>query len=145
MSKKGFTLVELMIVVAIIGILASIAIPNAVDYSYRAKRAEGPINVDAIKTAEVSYEATFDSYIAATGHPTGAHGKKLRDWDGGNSQFQELGWKPDGTVRGTYTVTTTSSDFTVTVEMDVDGDLVDAVYTATRSTQTLFLNQNDTY
>ena len=54
-NRKGFTLVELMIVVAIIGILAAIAIPNFVEMQYRAKRAEIPSNVDGIKTAEMGY------------------------------------------------------------------------------------------
>ena len=66
-NKKGFTLVELMIVVAIIGILAAIAIPNFVDMQYRAKRAEVPSNVDGIKTAQIAYDAAFDrvTYVRA--------------------------------------------------------------------------------
>ena len=57
LNKSGFTLVELMIVVAIIGILAAIAIPNFVAMQYRAKRAEVPSNVDGIKTAQLAYDA----------------------------------------------------------------------------------------
>lgn len=54
MSKKvqqGFTLIELMIVVAIIGILAAVAIPQYQDYTKKAKVANALTSVDSVKTA----------------------------------------------------------------------------------------------
>jgi len=136
-NKKGFTLVELMIVVAIIGILAAIAIPNFVDMQYRAKRAEVPGNVDGIKTAQIAYDAAFDKYIeVSTWTPSSTIAKTQRSWKTGTG-FDTLGWGPDGKVRGRYKVASKSTtDFLVTGQCDVDNDDDNSIFTATKSINT---------
>ena len=54
-NRKGFTLIELMIVVAIIGILAAVAIPGFMTYIKNSKTSEAKTNLDAIKKGAVSY------------------------------------------------------------------------------------------
>ena len=61
-SKKGFTLIELMIVVAIIGILAAIAIPNFMNYQCKAKQSEAKSSLGSIRVAQEAYFAEHDSY-----------------------------------------------------------------------------------
>lgn len=74
-SQKGFTLVELMIVVAIIGILASIAIPNYQKYQAKARTSEAKLYLSGAFTAEKSFVVEYSSYtscLAAAGFATDA-------------------------------------------------------------------------
>jgi len=65
LSQKGFTLIELMIVVAIIGILAVIAVPNFQKFQARAKQSEAKTNLKGIYTAKVANFQAADTYVCA--------------------------------------------------------------------------------
>lgn len=71
--QKGFTLIELMIVVAIIGILAAIAVPAYQDYTVKSRVSEGTSLASPAKTA-------LDVYYAE-GNTT------LSSWSAGNAQY----------------------------------------------------------
>ncbi|RYZ36388.1 MAG: prepilin-type N-terminal cleavage/methylation domain-containing protein [Myxococcaceae bacterium] len=67
-KKGGFTLIELMIVVAIIGILAAIAIPNFIRFQAKSKQSEAKTNLKAIFTAQKAY------FAGQVHHASGRHG-----------------------------------------------------------------------
>jgi len=79
--KTGFTLIELMIVVAIIAFLAMIAVPNFMNYVSKAKRSEVYLNLGAIYAAEKAYWAEHGTYSAS---------------------LKDLGWSSEGETNYTY-------------------------------------------
>jgi type IV pilus assembly protein PilA len=85
-KQEGFTLIELMIVVAIIGILAAIAIPNFLQYQMKSRQSEAKTNLQAIKTSEVSFQGEQGCYLGIfpeVGQPVPAVGTKVIPWQWG--------------------------------------------------------------
>jgi len=131
-SKKGFTLIELMIVVAIIGILAAIAIPNFLRFQLKSKSSEGKVNIAAIRTAEESYLAEFGEYVAAAVNPAAVpQAQKVGMVPTPGVGFDQLGWAPEGNVFFQYAVnyaSGTPSAYTISAAADIDADAVNQVW-----------------
>lgn len=124
-NKKGFTLIELMIVVAIIGILAAIAIPDFLKFQAKAKQSEAKTNLGAIFTTQIAYFGENNTF------------------GGGSECFNNTAWSAEGdnmysyfcgedtiaNIRGTLSsgeavtgVETSDVAFTVGAAGNVDND-----------------------
>jgi hypothetical protein len=119
-------------------VLASIAIPNFLNMALRAKNAEAPSNLDAIRMAELSYSVEFGEALSAGPCPPVLPGRDPAPFEGDcAASFAPLGWAPDGPVRCQYTVVADEGpggqgDFLATGRCDADGDGVEVLYEASR-------------
>lgn len=122
----GFTLIELMIVVAIIGLLAAIAIPNYLRFQLKSKSAEAKSNLAAIRTAEEAYFSEFGRYVSATAEPGAIPGTAMTAFSIANPGFRRLGFVPEGNVFFSYGVATNiavdETGYSADAGADLDGN-----------------------
>ncbi len=125
-KNYGFTLIELMIVIAIIGILAAIAIPNFLSYQLRSKTAEARYSLGTIKTTSEAYRSEHDTYVVCGSNPGNIPGVSKSGWVTPNGDFDLIGFTPAGSVYYSYSVIAGGSgiatSFIALAESDLDAD-----------------------
>jgi prepilin-type N-terminal cleavage/methylation domain-containing protein len=108
----GFTLIELMIVVVIMGVLSTLATYGVRKYLLEAKKAEAASMLTQIRVAEEAYRDETFNYLGATSfdqwHPTSTPGGQKYSWGAASTVrtqfFDPLGVSPDGVVEYAYAV-----------------------------------------
>ncbi|MBI2376334.1 MAG: prepilin-type N-terminal cleavage/methylation domain-containing protein [Deltaproteobacteria bacterium] len=140
----GFTLIELMIVVAIIGVLAALAIPNFIRYQLRSKTAEAKTTMGGIRVSQETFRSESDNYANITSvEPANLPGTVKLDWNVVNftcpttcdrsatetcTTFDCIGFSPAGLVYYRYrsphrqAMATVTAEFASGAQGDLDGD-----------------------
>lgn len=145
--QGGFTLTELMITVALIGTLASVAIPSFLSYQARTRRAESYNTLDGMATAYIAFYAESGFYpdmgfettptkVLLPDVPLANLGTTKSKWATAEPFFDQVGFQLEGDVWHLYDISAPYSDgspnancsggctncFTITAHGDTDSD-----------------------
>lgn len=136
-TKKGFTLIEMMIVIAIIALLATIAIPNYVGFRKKAMTSEAKSNLGTLRTLEEAYLSDTQTYIVCAAHPAAVPAATTTTWGAGNANFNTIGFELKGNLRYQYAVAAgaagIATSFNATAQGDLDGDATLSTFTMTEA------------
>ncbi len=149
-TNAGFSLIEIMITISIVAILASVATPMYIKYTYRARGVEGTVNLGGIRTAMVSFKSSFDTYLNVTIEPSTPVIGAKKPWGNfaavdnaaqfGVGTFSNLGFVPAGQVYFHYGCTFLGEAARCEAATDLDADGRQKIYSLAWRTETSALD-----
>ena len=160
--RAGFTLVEMMMVVAIVGILAAISIPTYTSYLYRSRTTEAIGFLADIKARQEAYKAEYFQYCSVSADqndywPAGTLGPTKQTWAPAPAGWAQLGVTPPGpqvqfaymtlagnpgtTPPGTLGYDGSDFWFISRAKADLDGDGVQVMFESLSHRQELYIDQ----
>jgi len=134
-KKRGFTLIEMMIVIAIIALLATIAIPNYIGFRRRAMTSEAKSNLGTIRTLEEAYHAENQDYLDCGQYPAAVPAGTTYAWVDADAatidaDWTSLGFSIKGNARYAYETNRNAADqFDGLAYGDLDGDATTSTFT----------------
>lgn len=117
-SEKGFTLIELTIVISIISLLAAIAVPNFIKFVAKARQSEAKTMLPLIAGRVLDYKLKTGKVLPAPLNPPAAG----QAWKADVSGWKEIGFEPRGDNRYAYEVVTGGEGFSVKAVGNIDDD-----------------------
>jgi prepilin-type N-terminal cleavage/methylation domain-containing protein len=145
-KEKGFTLMELLIAVAIVVILAGVGIPIYLKFMTGTKHAEANTNLASIKLGEEGYKLANGVYASCTYEPRDLPDQDAIPWTDRSGDFSDIDFTVSGNVRFVYEViaTTNPTGFTAGARGDTDGDTSYILYLASDTTSPAVIDPADT-
>jgi type IV pilus assembly protein PilA len=133
-DEKGFTLMELLIAVAIVVVLAGVGIPVYLKFQAGAKHSEASTNLNGIKLSEEGYKLANGVYIDCQASPRATPDETSLAWADLGTGFTDIGFTTSAAVRFVYAVSgATTTSFLAEARGDTNGDANYIMFVASQS------------
>jgi len=129
MTRRGFSLIELAMVLSVIGLLVTLSVPGYRSMVLRPRAAEARMGVQGIADAQLRYFRDHGQFVACPSMPAATPRGTLAAFDAKAPGWKALAVSMEGRVRYRYEVVLDGKSFKVVAHGDLDADGQESTYT----------------